>query len=344
MQIRFVLPAAALFVLLAALPAPVPQPGPRLLPARSIPVPTTVSRILQRRIAEPIVVAPPLPSTPAAIKKYIASSDASQGKYVAALLRRFPAKVVRQTIGGVPVYLVTPATLDRAFHRRLLVHVHGGAYALYGGFAALGEAVFAAHYTRTPVLSIDYRMPPDHPFPAARDDTVAVWRELVRDHNPRAMALFGTSAGGGLTLAAVQRFRALGLPLPGALFVGTPWADLARDDDTQFTNQGLDDGLSGIDLPSYARLYAAGRDLNDPGISPIRGDFHHFPPTILISGTRDLLLSTTVRTHRKMRKAGVIADLNVFEALSHAEYITIAPESAEAFGQVAAFFDRYLSR
>jgi acetyl esterase/lipase len=226
--------------------------------------------------------------------------------------------------------------------------VHGGAYALFGGFAALREAVLVAHYAHTAVLSIDYRMPPYHPYPAALDDTIAVWRDLVRrGHDPHAMALFGTSAGGGLTLAAVQKLRALGVPLPAALFAGTPWADLARDDDTQFTNAGLDDVLTNPeDLATFARLYAGHHDLRDPGISPIHGDFHGVPPTILISGTRDLLLSMTVRTHRKLRAAGVSADLNVFEGLSHAQYLLLdeAPESAEAFGDVAAFFDRHLTR
>ena len=98
--------------------------------------------------------------------------------------------------------------------------------------------------------------------------------------------------------------------------------------------------------PEQANLCNADLNPREPGRREpeCREPRRCFPPTILISGTRDLLLSTTVRTHRKMREAGVIADLNVFEALSHAEYITIAPESAEAFGQVAAFFDRYLSR
>jgi len=324
-----------------------PVPEPRLLPARSIPVPTSVSAVVQRVIAEPIVVDAPLPAGRTALKAAIAQIDAGEAAATEALLRTYPATVRHDRIAGVPVYWVTPANADPALHRRLLVHVHGGAYALFGGFAALREAVLVAHYTRTDVLSIDYRRPPDYPYPAALDDTVAVWRDLVRTHDPHAMALFGTSAGGGLTLAAVQKLRALGVPLPAVLFAGTPWADLARDDDTQFTNAGLDDVLtSPDDLATFARLYAGGHDLREPGISPIHGDFHGFPPTILISGTRDLLLSMTVRTHRKLRAAGVVADLNVFEGLSHAQYLLLdaAPESAEAFGEVAAFFDRHLTR
>jgi len=323
------------------------MPEPRVLPARSIPVPTSVSTVVQRAIAAPIVIDAPLPAGRAALKRTIAQIDAGEVAAVERLLRTYPARIVHDRIAGVPVYWVTPSNADPGLRRRLLVHVHGGAYALFGGFAALREAVLVAHYARTAVLSIDYRMPPDHPYPAALDDTIAVWRDLVHGHDPHAMALFGTSAGGGLTLAAVQKMRALGVPLPAALFAGTPWADLARDDDTQFTNAGLDDVLTNTeDLATFARLYAGDHDLRDPGISPIHGDFHGFPPTILISGTRDLLLSMTVRTHRKLRAAGVVADLNVFEGLSHAQYLLLdeAPESAEAFGDVATFFDRHLAR
>jgi acetyl esterase/lipase len=310
-------------------------------------VPVTVSPVIQRSIEAPVHASVALPATSAAIKRRIAAINAGFVPLVAALLRRYPATIVSTSIAGVHVYVVTPATRDPALERRLLVNVHGGAYALFAGRSGLNEAIIVAHHTRTRVVAIDYRMPPDHPFPAALDDTIAVWRALVRQHDPRTMGLFGTSAGGGLTLAAVQRFRMLGLPLPGALFVGTPWSDLERDDDSQFTNVGLDDVLvDDTSLRSFALLYAHGRSLRDPALSPIHGDFHGFPPTILISGTRDLFLSMTVRTHRKLRAAGVNAELNVFEALSHDDFLLhdTSPESIDAFSEVAGFFDRHLER
>jgi acetyl esterase/lipase len=162
------------------------------------------------------------------------------------------------------------------------------------------------------------------------------------------MAIFGTSTGGGMTLAMVLRAKAEGLPLPGAIAPGTPWSDLTDTGDTYRSNEWVDNVLVSWDgwLGRAAKLYAAGHDLRDPQLSPIYGDFHGFPPTILTSGTRDLLLSNTVRVHRKLRQAGVEATLQVYEGMSHAHYIRddTAPESKEVFEEIAGFFDKHLGK
>src|SRR5262245_49112483 len=124
------------------------------------------------------------------------------------------------------------------------------------------------------------------------------------------MAIFGTSTGGGMTLAMILRAKAEGLALPAAIAPGTPWSDLTETGDSYKTNEWIDNVLvsySGY-LSHAARLYANGRDLKDPQLSPIYGDFTGFPPAILTSGTRDLFLSLTVLTHRKLRRAGVEAE------------------------------------
>src|SRR5450432_3052747 len=162
------------------------------------------------------------------------------------------------------------------------------------------------------------------------------------------MAIFGTSTGGGMTLAMVLRARKEGLPLPAATAPGTPWSDMTKTGDTFFTNEKVDNILVSNDgwLGRAAKLYANGRDLKDPQLSPIYGDFSGFPATILTSGTRDLFLSNTVRTHRKLRRAGVEADLNVYEGQSHAQYSfdMNAPETKEAFTDIANFFDKHLGK
>jgi acetyl esterase/lipase len=203
-----------------------------------------------------------------------------------------------------------------------------------------------AGHGRFRCISVDYRMPPDHPFPAALEDAVAVWRALVAERDPRRMGIFGSSAGGGLTLATLLRARALGLPFPAAIAPGTPWCDLTAAGDSIQANAYVDNVLVAETgwVGAAAGLYAAGRDLRDPLVSPIHGDLRGFPPAILTSGTRDLLLSDTVRAHRALRRAGVEAALQVFEGQSHAQFLDPGiPETAEAFAEMAAFLGRHLA-
>jgi acetyl esterase/lipase len=252
------------------------------------------------------------------------------------------------TIGGVQVFILTPKEIPPANRNRLLINVHGGGYVYNPGEAGTGEATLMAAYGGFKVMSIDYRMPPDYPYPAAMDDAMAVWKEVVKTQNPRNMAIFGTSTGGGMTLAMILRAKQEGLPLPAAIATGTPWSDLTETGDSYKTNEWVDNVLVSYDgyLRHAAELYANGHDLKDPQLSPIYGDFTGFPPDILTSGTRDLFLSLTVLTHRKLRRAGVDADLQVFEGMSHAQYLftPFAPETKEAFTEIARFFDKHLAQ
>ena len=157
-----------------------------------------------------------------------------------------------------------------------------------------------AGFGRFKVLSVDYRRPPEFPYPAALDDSVAVWKGALKMADPRRMAIFGTSAGGALTLSTVLRAKQEKLPLPAAIAPGTPMSDLTRTGDSFHTNHMVDNVLVAADgrCDAMARLYANGHDLKDPMLSPVYGDFKGFPPTLLTTGTRDLLLSNTVRVHR----------------------------------------------
>src|SRR5262249_2859137 len=151
------------------------------------------------------------------------------------------------------------------------------------------------------------------------DDVITVWKALVKTTNPSRMAVFGTSAGGALTLSMTLRAKQENLPLPAAIGSGTPMSDLTNAGDTFQTNAMVDNILVAPDAICHkaAALYANGHDLKDPMLSPVYGDMHGFPPTVLTSGTRDLLLSSTVRVHRKLRQAGVEAELQVYEGQSH---------------------------
>ena len=147
-------------------------------------------------------------------------------------------------------------------------------------------------------------------------------------------------------MTAMLRCKAEKLPMPGATFVGTPASDLSKTGDSYYLNAEVDRGLGRYEgrLETCFKLYAGGRDLKEPLLSPVYGDFAGCSPTILMSGTRDLLLSCTLRSHRALRAAGVPAELHVFEGQGHADYLSATPESREALAEIAAFFDRHLQR
>ena len=170
------------------------------------------------------------------------------------------------------------------------------------------------------VISIDYRMPPDFPYPAALDDAMAVSGELVKTNDPKKMAIFGTSTGNGMTLAMVLRAKAEKLPFPAAIAPGVPWSDMTKTGDSYIANEMVDNVLVSNNgwLGDAAKLYANAHDLKDPLLSPVYGAFRGFPPTILTTGTRDFFLSNAVQVHRKLREVGVEAMLNIFERQSHA--------------------------
>ena len=265
---------------------------------------------------------------------------------IAVLEKQANVSIERDVIAGVKVYRVRSNTPAPAHANHLFIYLHGGAYVFGGGNLSVGEAAVITASTGIPSLAIDYRMPPDHPFPAALDDVVAVYKKILEDHSASSLVIGGTSAGGGLSLAAVHKFKALNLPVPGAIYGGTPWADLTKTSDSLYTNEGIDRVLVTYDgaLRAAALLYANGKDLTDPLLSPVYGDFSGFPPTYLVTGTRDMFLSDTARTHRKLKAAGVIADLNVYEALSHAEYIIMSgsPEFQQAYKELGDFLRTHL--
>ena len=321
----------------------------RDIPARNLPVPDTASSALQALIAAPL---PPFwnihPKTTQEWKDFVQQRAAFSLKGVAVLREKTGVKIESTTIGGVKAFIVTPNEIAEANRNRVLVHIHGGGYVLGPGEAGTPEAILMAAHNHIKVISVDYRMPPDFPYPAAVDDAMAVYREVVKTTDAKMVGVFGTSTGGGMTLVLVLRAKSENLPMPGAIAPGTPWSDMTKTGDSYFANEMVDDVLVSNDgwLGDAAKLYANGHDLKDPMLSPVYGDLHGFPPTILATGTRDLFLSNTVRVHRKLRESGVVADLIVFEGMAHAQYLfnADATESKEYFAEVGAFFDRYLDK
>jgi monoterpene epsilon-lactone hydrolase len=324
---------------------------PWMIETRVLPLPRGASPELRKSIGsmpqpDVALAKTELPGTEAQWRKLIAERAVARAVSLNVLEKQYDVSIKRDRINGVAVHHVMPNKLNPVHAKRLFIHLHGGAYVFNGGDVSAAEAGQIALSAGIPALSIDYRMPPDHPFPAAIVDVVTVYRYLLEQYPAGALAIGGTSAGGGLALAAIHRFKALELPVVGAIYAGTPWADLTKTGDTLFSNEGIDRVLVTYDgfLGAAARLYASGVDLKDPLISPVYGDFSGFPPTYLVTGTRDMLLSDTARTHRKLRASGVIADLNVYEGMSHAGYgvAPASPESKQVYSELATFLATHL--
>lgn len=321
------------------------------LPARTIGPPIGASDVIAasvRATPQPdIAAAAARMSSEAAMQALVDARDADAAARVSALLDAAGVTVTEESIAGVGTYRLTPSAIDADHADHELLYVHGGAYVLNAGTAGLAEAVLIAARCGMSVVSVDYRMPPAHPFPAGFDDVAAVWAALSAHRSPTSLAMGGASAGAGLVLAVVQELRATDRPVPGALFVGTPWSDLTRTGDSYTTNEGVDRLLISYDatLAMPARLYAGSHDMTDRRVSPVHGDFDGFPPTMLVTGTRDLFLSNTARVHTRLRQAGVEADLFVFEGVSHGDYALEAtsPEHQLTYSELHRFLLRHLT-
>ncbi len=340
---------ATLAAALLATPAFAQPLAPREAPAKALPVPSTVSPQMQAIIAQPLRTNwDKPPTTPEGWRELQDSIAKTVAPNIAPMAERLRVSIAPSTLDGVRIYTITPTDIPEANRNRVAVHVHGGCYVLNPREAALPEAMFLAGFARMKVVAVDYRMPPEAYYPAALDDSMTVYKAVLRTTPPRNVAVFGSSAGGALTLEMMLRAKRDGLPMPGAIAPGTPMSDATKQGDSFETNAMVDNVLVSKDgfCDAATRFYANGVDLKDPMLSPVYGDVRGFPPTILTSGTRDLLLSNTVRMHRALRQAGVVATLQVFEAQSHAHYYRDdrVPETKEAFDEIAAFFDAHMGK
>jgi acetyl esterase/lipase len=258
---------------------------------------------------------------------------------------RLVSEIEERTIAGVPVVVLTPAGYDEANDDRAALYIHGGAYVV--GTAIGPICADISHRMGVKVYSVDYRLAPEHPFPAGVDDCLAVYRALLKTIKPDRIVVFGASAGGGLTLATVLKARDAGLPLPAAVALLSPWSDITKTGDTYHTLEGIDPILHYEKfLRQSATVYGVGHDLKHPLISPVYADYSKgFPPALISTGTRDLFLSNCARLHRELKRAGVEAELNVWEGMWHVfegfGYPEM-PESIESLTEIAAFLDARL--
>ncbi len=303
---------------------------------RVMPVPETVSpeagAMLSRQPG----------SGPQSVEENRSRTDAFRVARSAEAKKLFPVRVEEQTIGGVRTDVITPLQVPKQKSDRVLINVHGGGFVVDSG--SLVEGIPIANLTQTKVVSVYYRLAPEHPFPAAVDDAVAVYKELLKTYKASHIGLFGTSAGAILTAETAVKLRQLGLPLPAALGVFSGTGDITEWDDSRamFTLSGF--GGEQPQRPAERSAYVGSTNPKDPVLSPRYADVKGFPPTLFVTSTRDILLSGTTLLHRVFLGAGVNAQLVVFEALPHAFWYNYElPETKEALGIMASFFDKSLA-
>ena len=250
--------------------------------------------------------------------------------------KRFDVEVAKATVAGVPVKYVRRRGSD---DQRLLINFHGGGFMVDSGSET--ETIPIAGLTGIPVVTVLYRMAPEHPFPAAVDDALVVYRDALSQRSPTSIGIYGTSAGAVLTGQLLARIKAEGLPMPAAAGFFSGSADLALVSDCEAFLPSIMGTRTG---PEVLADYSVGTEPTDPLLSPIYGDLTGLPPTLLMTSTRDQLLSQTVRFHLALRKAGVDADLIVHEGMLHAFWAYMeCPETDDALAAQAAFFDRLVA-
>ena len=240
------------------------------------------------------------------------------------------------TCGGVPGEFAQIRGL--AGTRDTILYLHGGAYCV--GSPATHRAITShiARRTAARVFVADYRLAPEHPFPAALDDAVAAYRSLSLDGvSPQRIAIIGDSAGGGLALATALRLRELGEPLPAALVLFSPWVDLGDPD--RGAEPAGEAMLSRAWTAECARLYLDGRDSGDPLASPINGDLRGMPPTLVQVGQDELLLADSRRLHSALAAAGVPVELQEYPRRWHVFQVNagVLADADRALESVAGF-------
>ena len=309
------------------------------VPARFIPTPRSVSSQAQAFLSNPPAMeqaAAPDVDDKDGWRTYAEHGNRGLTAFTALQAKAYPADTFTHELSASRLYEITPHNMASGYERRAIIYMHGGGFIVGGGEAAIYAAMPLAHLAQTRVFSLDYRMAPDHPFPAALNDAVEAYRWVLARYQPGSIAMYGPSAGGNLVPVCLLKSQELGLPMPAACALHSPAADMTQSGDTYETNDTIDIVLKHRS-DNLMALYANGHDMKDPLLSPIFGDFSKgFPPTVLTSGTRDLLLSSTVMLHRALRRAGAKAELHVWEAMTHAPFFN-APEEAELLSEQVQF-------
>jgi monoterpene epsilon-lactone hydrolase len=223
--------------------------------------------------------------------------------------------VENSTLGGVPALTITP---QQTVEDGVILYLHGGAYVLGSPTDSLSLAAGVALAARARTVSLDYRLAPEHPFPAAPDDVLAAYRALVDAGTPAdRIAVAGESAGGGLALGLLVALRELGLPLPRAAVLFSPWTDLAVDSESAGTKASVDTSLQPDGLRAFGGLYRGEVGAADPRVSPAHAGLEGLPPLLIQVGSHEILLDDSTRLAARAASADVTVTLQVVAGAPH---------------------------
>jgi epsilon-lactone hydrolase len=266
------------------------------------------------------------------------------------LLRKFasaplPADVtvVAAELGGVPTAEITVAGIEP---RHVIAYFHGGVYVLGDAFQAADLASQVGRRTQAKVFSVDYRLGPEHPYPAAVDDALAAYEALLGNGTaPADIAFAGESAGGGLAVAAMVSARDRGLPLPAAALLMSPYVDLTLSGTTMETKRVVDPLLSRELLAARVPDYAAGEDAALPLISPVFADLSGLPPLVIQGGTHEVLLDDGLRLAQRAAVADVEVTLDITPRVPHVfqTFYPVLDEAVAALDRAGIFLSSHLT-
>lgn len=230
-------------------------------------------------------------------------------------------------------------SVNRAHMKKyVILHCHGGGYSTGSSLYARTLTAKLAASTSMDVLCFDYRLAPEHPYPAAVEDAMKVWDYLMLlGYGARDVIVTGDSAGGNLALALMLRLKQEGRLLPRGLALMSPWTDLTSSGKSFETKAELDPVLNRDYIDKMVEAYASGQDLEDPMISPLFGDFAGFPPVYIQVGANEILLSDSKRLYRRLLQAGVSARLEIFKGMWHVFQMAPFKTAAEAMDKNAEF-------
>ena len=251
--------------------------------------------------------------------------------------------VTAATLGDVPTAEIT---IDGVEPRHVVLYFHGGVYVLGDAFLSADLASQVGRRTRAKVFSVDYRLAPEHPYPAAVDDALAAYKALLQNGTaPSDIVFAGESAGGGLAVATLINARDHGLPLPAAAFVMSPYVDLTLAGSTMQTKGEVDPLMSRENLQARVTDYASGQDTALGLISPIFADLSGLPPLVIQAGSHEVLLDDAVRLARQAATADVQVTLDITPHVPHVfeAYYPILDEAAAALDRAGQLLSTHLT-